>query len=109
MSWGITLPPELTSRSALESLDRRKLSDKDTGKPVYAIVFAGRELLLNEQGTMYWSCSTQGVPDAFSQETIVQYYVLGSDSRSVFHAVELAGASSDIQRKDLRSVMRQVS
>ena len=109
MSWGITLPPELTSRSALEPLDRRKLKDKNAGKPSYAIVFAGRELLLNEQGTMYWSCSTQGVPDAFSQEAIVQHYVLGSDSRSVFHAVELADAPSDIQRKDLRSVMRQIA
>ena len=109
MNWGITLPPELTSRRTLDSLDRRKLTDKDTGKPVYAIVFAGRELLLNEQGAMYWSCSAKGVPDAFSQERIVQHYVLGSDSRAVFHAVELADAPTEVMREDLRSAMAQTA
>ncbi|WP_345194582.1 NAD(+) diphosphatase [Kistimonas scapharcae] len=105
MNWGITLPPELTSRIASESLDRRQLTVKDAGKPEYAIVFSGRELLLNEQGAMYWSCGTQGVPSAFSQETIVQHYVLGSDSQAVFHAVEIAGAAPDLQPEDLRSAM----
>lgn len=109
MSWGITLLPELISRNASESLDRRQLTDKDAVKPAYAIVFSGRELLLNEQGAMYWSCSTQGVPGAFSQETIVQHYVLGSDSRAVFHAIEVADVASGAQREDLRSAMGQVA